>query len=125
MTRGANAPRLNRVARIPMMRRDHFLHWFGLQAVVKPGKGKYIYKCQLGILIMPVIMLIIRVLFYTDNASHKAWDGDPKPFPEVDGIVRVAISTAPVGVAVEARLDSDKERDDGEVDEEDDAESDQ
>ena len=76
---------------------------------------------------MPVIMLIIRVLFYTDNASHKAWDGDPKPFPEVDGIVRVAISIAPVGVgvAVEARLDSDKERDDGEVDEEDDAESDQ
>ena len=60
---------------------------------------------------------------FTDNASHKAWDRDPKSFPEVDGIVRVAISTAPVGIT--ARLDSNKERDDGEVDEEDDAESDQ
>ena len=112
MTRGANAPRLNRVARIPMIRRDHFLHWFGLQAVVRPGKGNVFIKCH-------------YIVLFTDNASHKAWDGDPKPFPEVDGIVRVAISTAPVGVAVEARLDSNKERDDGEVDKEDDAESDQ
>ena len=60
---------------------------------------------------MPVIMLISVLI--TDNASHKAWDGDPKSFPEVDSIVRAV------------RLDSNKERDDCEVDEEDDAESDQ
>ena len=35
------------------------------------------------------------------------WDGDPKSFPEVDSIVEAV------------RLDSNKERDDGEVDEED------
>ena len=62
---------------------------------------------------------------FTDNASHKAWDRDPKSFPEVDGIVRVTVITVPAGIAPEARLDTNKERDDGEVDEEDDAESDQ
>ena len=83
-----------------MIRRDHFLHWFGLQAVVRPGKGNVFIKCH-------------YIVLFTDNASHKAWDGDPKSFPEVDSIVEAVW------------LDSDKERDDGEVDEEDDAESDQ
>ena len=59
---------------------------------------------------------------FTDNASHKAWDRDPKSFPYIVGMVRVAVSASPAGAA---RVDSNKERDDGEVDEEDDAESDQ
>ena len=116
---GANAPRLKRVARMDKIRRKIFLHWFGPQAVVSPG-NKYVFF---------VAILqhfnISQLVFPTDDACDKAWNGDPKSFPEIGSPSGMREFGPIVVVVVATGINSREERDDGKVDKEDHRESNQ
>ena len=63
--------------------------------------------------------------FLTKDAGYKAWNGDPKSFPDVDSIMAPFPIAAPIKAPVEAgRLGTVIDGNDGKVDEEDDRKSD-
>ena len=65
---------------------------------------------------------ISQLIFPTDDACDKAWNGDPKSFPDIDSISGL---WPIVAVVVATGINSREERDDGKVDEEDHRESNQ
>ena len=62
------------------------------------------------------------MIFPTDDACDKAWNGDPKSFPDIDS---PSVNGPKVVVVVATGINSREERDDGKVDEEDHRESNQ
>ena len=66
---------------------------------------------------------ISQLIFPTDDACDKAWNGDPKSFPDIDSPSFLRAPGTIVVVVVATRINSREERDDGKVDEEDHRES--
>ena len=64
---------------------------------------------------------ISQLIFPTDDACDKAWNGDPKSFPDIDSPSGIPIVIAVVATGINSR----EERDDGKVDKEDHRESNQ
>ena len=94
--------------------RKIFLHWLGPQAVVSPG-NEYVFFLR--------FCNISQLIFPTDDACDKAWNGDPKSFPDIDSPSFLRAPGTIVVVVVATRINSREERDDGKVDEEDHRES--
>ena len=66
---------------------------------------------------------ISQLIFPTDDACDKAWNGDPKSFPDIDSPSGMGVAGPIVVVVVASGFNSGEERDDGKVDEEDHRES--
>ena len=97
------------------IRRETFLHWLGPQAVVSPGNNFFLLRfCNISQLVFP-----------TDDACDKAWNGDPKSLPEIGSPSGMRIFGPIVVVVVATGINSREERDDGKVDKEDHRESNQ
>ena len=124
------------MVRMDKISRKIFLHWLGPQAVVSPG-NEYVFFLR--------FCNISQLIFPTDDACDKAWNGDPKSFPDIDspsgsssgsgssgsgssgrGSSGRGSSGIPIVIAVVATgINSREERDDGKVDKEDHRESNQ
>ena len=100
------------MVRMDKISRKIFLHWLGPQAVVSPG-NEYVFFLR--------FCNISQLIFPTDDACDKAWNGDPKSFPDIDSPSGIPIVIAVVATGINSR----EERDDGKVDKEDHRESNQ